>query len=70
MEALLPRMDAKFFVPEGQVYPAQGEQRGGAAIFAGCIMSTAFAETDRATIRVLAANGIEITASTVDARRP
>lgn len=31
-----------------------------AALFAGCIMSTAFAETDRATLRVLAAQGREV----------
>ncbi|MGH2514218.1 MAG: (Fe-S)-binding protein, partial [Ktedonobacterales bacterium] len=34
--------------------------RGRVALFAGCVMSTVFAETDRATIRVLAANGYEV----------
>ncbi len=34
--------------------------RGRVALFAGCIMSTAFAETDRATMRVLAAQGREV----------
>jgi glycolate oxidase iron-sulfur subunit len=62
LETLLPDIDAKFFVPEGQSYPAEGEPRGRAGIFAGCIMSTAFAESDRATVRVLAANGVETVA--------
>ena len=62
MEALLPPMPARFFVPCGQVVrSASGEQpRARVALFAGCIMSTAFAETDRATMRVLAANGCEV----------
>ena len=62
LEELLPEMAGKFFEPKGERYPAQGDPRGGAAIFAGCIMSTAFAETDRATVRVLNANGIDVTA--------
>jgi glycolate dehydrogenase iron-sulfur subunit len=64
LEALLPKMDREFFVPKGQAFAAQGERRGTAALFAGCIMSTAFAETDRATARVLSANGVETIAST------
>ncbi len=63
LEALLPEMDGEFFEPKGQAYAAQGEPRGRAGVFAGCIMSTAFAETDRATVRVLGANGIESVAS-------
>lgn len=60
-EALLPRMKPPFFVPEGQVWePTAGEARGQVALFAGCIMSTAFAETDRATARVLAHNGFRV----------
>lgn len=61
MEALLPRMDRRFMVPRGQVFVASG---GAAArrvgLVSGCIMSTAFAEIDRATARVLAANGCEV----------
>jgi glycolate oxidase iron-sulfur subunit len=64
LEALLPEMDADFFVPSGQTWPARSPSRGRASIFAGCIMSTAFASTDRATVRVLAHNGIECTACT------
>jgi glycolate oxidase iron-sulfur subunit len=62
LEALLPQMDGHFFVPRGQTYPAEGDRRSIAGVFAGCIMSTAFAEADRATARVLARNGIEAVA--------
>jgi glycolate oxidase iron-sulfur subunit len=62
LEALLPEMDSQFFTPNGQVWKERGPSRGRAALFAGCIMSTAFAETDRATVRVLVQNGIETTA--------
>jgi glycolate oxidase iron-sulfur subunit len=60
MESYLPRMSGRFFVPQGQVYPASGERRARVALFAGCIMSTAFAGVDRATARVLARNGCEV----------
>src|SRR5579885_2015206 len=65
MEALLPPLPARFFVPRGQRSVAasnaeDGQPRARVALFAGCIMSTAFAETDRATARVLAANGCEV----------
>jgi glycolate oxidase iron-sulfur subunit len=65
MEALLPPLPARFFVPRGQRNEASanagdGQPRARVALFAGCIMSTAFAETDRATVRVLAANGCEV----------
>jgi glycolate oxidase iron-sulfur subunit len=100
-EGYLPRLDAPFLVPRGQVWeprppqppnpggspspgfapspsrlPVAGEGSGGSppglgglggangrvALFAGCVMSTAFAETDRATARVLAANGARVEA--------
>jgi glycolate oxidase iron-sulfur subunit len=65
MEVLLPPLPARFFVPRGQRSVAasnaeDGKPRARVALFAGCIMSTAFAETDRATTRVLAANGCEV----------
>lgn len=62
LERFLPRMSARFFVPEGQVYPAVGRARATVGIFAGCIMSTAFASIDRATARVLARNGCDVVA--------
>ncbi|MGB8645212.1 MAG: heterodisulfide reductase-related iron-sulfur binding cluster [Anaerolineae bacterium] len=58
-EALLPRMPDEFF-QAGRVIPAHGEPRGRVAMLAGCIMGTVYAETDRATVRVLARNGFEV----------
>jgi glycolate oxidase iron-sulfur subunit len=63
LEALLPRMDRHFFIPRDQVFEPVEPLRGEAALFVGCIMSTAFAETNRATARVLCANGYRVTAS-------
>lgn len=56
-EALLPPLSGPFLVPRGQVWPALGAEKGRVALFAGCIMSTIFAEVDRATARVLRASG-------------
>ncbi len=53
-EALLPpRLPVRFVVPQGEHYPAE-DNAGERAIgfFAGCVMSTAMADVDRATIRV------------------
>ena len=63
MEQLLPKFPAYFLIPNKQHYqasvlPTTEETR--VALFAGCIMSTAFAETDRATIRVLQATGCTV----------
>jgi glycolate oxidase iron-sulfur subunit len=63
-EALLPRLPRRFLKPRGQVTAPTWKKAGQpplrVALFAGCVMSTAFAETDRATARVLAANGCEV----------
>lgn len=62
-ERLLPDMRDRFFVPRGQRWrPSAGATRRQVALFAGCIMSTAFAETDRATARMLARSGAEVVA--------
>ncbi len=69
MESLLPSVPDSFFVPAGQTYvapqapeaaPEQEAAPTRIAFFAGCIMSTAFAETDRATVRVLMAAGCTV----------
>jgi glycolate oxidase iron-sulfur subunit len=61
VEALSPRIEDDFFFREiGSVYPAKGEGRGRVAFLAGCIASVAFAELNRATIRVLCENGVEV----------
>ena len=43
MEALLPQVPARFIVPRGQTF-GDGPR---ASVFAGCIMSTAFAPNHR-----------------------
>ncbi len=60
MERLLPRVPRRFLVARGQVLPPVGERRYRIGLFAGCVMSTAFAETDAATARVLQRNGCEV----------
>ncbi len=64
-EALTPRLPDQFFTANGEVYaaPTGTPQRGRVAFFAGCVMSAVFAETDRATIRVLNANGFDVVAT-------
>src|SRR4051794_19440023 len=58
-EALLPRISGRFFVPKG-VVRARGTLRKRVAFFAGCVMRIAFAETNRATVRMLARAGCEV----------
>ncbi len=61
LDALSPRIEPDFYFREfGNVYPAVGERRGRVAVLAGCIASVAFAELNRATVRVLTKNGIEV----------
>ena len=61
VEALSPQIEDDFFFREiGAVYPANGERRGRVALLAGCIASVAFAELNRATVRVLCENGVEV----------
>jgi glycolate oxidase iron-sulfur subunit len=61
LDALSPNIDSTFsFSDLGRVYPAEGERRGRVAFLIGCIASVSFAELNRATIRVLTKNGIEV----------
>jgi glycolate oxidase iron-sulfur subunit len=60
-ERLLPRADANFFFSEmGKTFPARGPRRARVALFAGCVAQITFSELNRATIRVLQANGCEV----------
>jgi glycolate oxidase iron-sulfur subunit len=43
--------------------PARGERRGRVAMLQGCVMGSVFGETNAATARVLARNGIEVVAT-------
>ena len=44
----------------GKTFPAQGARRARVAFFAGCVAQVTFSELNRATIRVLQANGCEV----------
>ena len=50
-ERLLPDIPRSFLEPRGETYAGTGQAQ--AAFFAGCVMSTALVEVDRATLRVL-----------------
>ena len=58
MLALVPDRASSEALP--RVIPAQGARRGRVALFTGCVMRAAFADTNAATARVLARNGIEV----------
>ena len=61
LDALSPQIESEFsFVDLGRVFSAEGKQRGRVALLIGCVASVAFAELNRATIRVLTKNGIEV----------
>jgi glycolate oxidase iron-sulfur subunit len=61
LEALAPKIDDDFSFDEfGMVFPAEGEHRGHVAMLAGCIASVSFADLNRATVRVLAKNGVSV----------
>jgi glycolate oxidase iron-sulfur subunit len=58
---LAPRIDEQFYFEEfGKVFPATGERRGRVCLLAGCVASVAFSELNRATVRVLQQNGVEV----------
>ncbi len=59
--ALTPRVEQDFFFSDfGKSFPAMGERRARVAFLGGCVASVAFAELNRATIRVLQKNGVEV----------
>ena len=60
-ERLLPRIDPDFFFSNlGKTFPAKGVRRARVAFFAGCVAQVTFSDLNRATIRVLQANGCEV----------
>jgi glycolate dehydrogenase iron-sulfur subunit len=60
-ERLLPKIDRQFFSGElGRTFSAKGARRARVAFFAGCVAQVTFSELNRATIRVLQANGCEV----------
>lgn len=61
-ERLLPQIDGEYFYQQfGKTFPAKGQKRRNVAFFAGCVANVTFAKLNEATIRVLAANGCEVT---------
>lgn len=60
-ERLLPKIDREFFFSDlGRTFPAKGARRARVAFFAGCVAQVTFSELNRATIRVLQANGCDV----------
>ncbi len=61
LDRLSPRIDSDFFLQEiGKTFLAVGERRGRVAFLAGCINNVAFSHLNRATVKVLTENGIEV----------
>jgi glycolate oxidase iron-sulfur subunit len=56
--AMLPRLEA--WPPLAAVTPAQGPERRRVGFVAGCVAQVLFAETNRATVRVLTRNGCSV----------
>ena len=56
--ALVPSRVSSSALPAS--FAAEGTKRGRVALFTGCVMRAAFADTNAATARVLARNGIEV----------
>ena len=62
VEPLAPHVEAPFFYRHmGRVFPAQGERKYRVAFLSGCIANISFARLNEATVRVLQANGCEVT---------
>jgi glycolate oxidase iron-sulfur subunit len=60
-ERLMPKVDSEFFSNAlGETFPARGTRRARVAFFAGCVAQVTFSDLNRATIRVLQANGCEV----------
>lgn len=61
VEKLAPKFDEKFYLEEfGQAFAAIGKVRGRVAFLGGCIASVTFTELNRATVRVLQQNGVDV----------
>jgi glycolate oxidase iron-sulfur subunit len=62
VESLTPSVETPFFYRHmGRVFPAQGEQKHRVVLLSGCIANLCFARLNEATVRVLQANGCEVT---------
>ncbi len=62
MESLAPSVEVPFFYRHmGRVFPARGERKYRVVLLSGCIANICFARLNEATVRVLQANGCEVT---------
>jgi glycolate oxidase iron-sulfur subunit len=62
LTALAPKVERPFFYRNiGRVFPAEGERKHRVAFLSGCIANVCFARLNEATVRVLQANGCEVT---------
>jgi glycolate oxidase iron-sulfur subunit len=62
IESLAPSVETPFFYRHmGRVFPARGERKHRVALLSGCIANICFARLNEATVRVLQANGCEVT---------
>jgi glycolate dehydrogenase iron-sulfur subunit len=62
LTALAPKVERPFFYRNiGRVFPAQGQRKHRVAFLSGCIANVCFARLNEATVRVLQANGCEVT---------
>jgi glycolate oxidase iron-sulfur subunit len=62
IESLTPTVESpSFYRHMGAVFPAQGERKYRVALLSGCIANICFARLNEATVRVLQANGCEVT---------
>ncbi|MBI3913084.1 MAG: (Fe-S)-binding protein, partial [Chloroflexi bacterium] len=59
-EAILPRVPATITLTPALSLEGRGRRRGRVAFVSGCVMSTLFAETNAASVRVLSRNGFEV----------
>lgn len=61
-ESLAPSVEVPFFYRNmGRVFPAEGARKYRVALLSGCIANICFARLNEATVRVLQANGCEVT---------
>ncbi len=61
-ESLAPAVQVPFFYRHmGRVFPALGERKHRVVLLSGCIANICFAQLNEATVRVLQANGCEVT---------
>jgi glycolate oxidase iron-sulfur subunit len=62
LESLAPAVETPFFFDHlGRVFPAKGERKYRVAFLSGCIANICFSRLNEATVRVLQANGCEVT---------